>query len=259
MRLHRRLLALCAATILATATAAFADTGVVGDDESDSYVGTGALLLARTWTGTSRDRAVLSRCAGCRWVVVRSCRGDHALCHWEQLPACPAGTVRFDVSFAASATSALNFKGTTCIGAGGPPTAKRVSEQVHQIAVARLPNLAPRHLAAVAVTGTSSTVTSGAPTAVTFDLRVLGQPVQIKATALIAWNWSDGISMHTSLPAVTRTWSRPGRVVGTTRASWSARYTVDGLGPFAVAQKIHQEADTSVLVLRARAVLVPLP
>lgn len=238
---------------------AAADTGVVGDDETDSYVGVGSLLLARTWTGTSRDRVAIARCDGCRWVVVRSCRSDHALCHWEQLPACPAGTVRFDVSFATSTISPLRFRGTTCIGAGGPPTQKRVQEFAQQQARERLPALAPRMLSAVAVTRTSSRFTSGAPTSMVFDLRVLGQPVRISAAATVTWRWSDGVTLRTTAPTVARSWVRSGHVRATATAVWNASYSVDGLGPFRVTQSIHQEGFLVVPVLRARAVLVPLP
>ena len=259
MKARLCVIAVCAVILGALGAPSAADTGVIGDDDSDSYIGSGALLLARTWTGPPRDRDVLSRCLGCRWVVARSCRSDHSLCHWEQLPACPAGTVRFDVSFAPSASSALRFKGTTCIGPDGPPTKTRVHERAQQQVAARLPGLTPRLLTKVAVMGTTGAVTSGAPTAVVLHVMVLGQPVQITAWARVLWHWSDGLSMTTSTPAITRRWPKASRIQASVEATWNARYFVDDLGPFPVAQTIHQQASLAVPIRAARAVLVPLP
>lgn len=255
----RTLIVTAAVLSLLVPAGATADTGVVGDDTADAYDGIGSLLLARTWTGTAQDRDRTARCPGCRWLVQRSCRSDHSLCHMEQLPACPAGMVRFDVSVARDVRSPLVFKGTTCIGPGGPPTSERVERGVVDRTRVRLAPLKPRLLTAVAVADTRSRVTTGSPTALTSELEVLGQPVRLTASGQVRWVWSDGLVTNSGSPVSARRWGRPGTVAAEVSVVWSAWYWVDGLGPFRVRQPVHQSASLRVHVRDVKPVLVFQP
>jgi len=85
---------LCAFLFALIPAQSHADTDVTGDDAHDTYRGTGALLLPRSWTGEVKARTRIAHCNGCRWVVQSSCHRQEVGCNMGAWPACPAGMSR---------------------------------------------------------------------------------------------------------------------------------------------------------------------
>ena len=106
----------------ATGTNAAADPTVTADDDTDSYRGVGAVLLSRAWSGAASERRSSATCGGCRWSFRSSCRTHGMGCSSGSWPSCPPGTARFDMLRSDSASDPLRYRGTACLGPGGPVT-----------------------------------------------------------------------------------------------------------------------------------------
>ena len=142
----------CIATVTCTlATTAAADPTVTADDDTDSYRGIGAVLLSRAWSGAASERRSSATCGGCRWSFRSSCRTHGMGCSSGSWPGCPPGTARFDMLRSDSASDPLRYRGTACLGPGGPVTTGQVVSAVPDAVVARLRPLRPRLLSVAVV------------------------------------------------------------------------------------------------------------
>lgn len=249
------LLAGIALAMLCSAPAT-ADPHVQGDDDTDSYSGVGAVVLSETWTGPASQRLESATCRGCRWSFHSSCRVNGMGCGSGSWAACPPGTARFDMRRSESDGGALTYRGTVCLGPRGPTTTRSVEHAARERVVHALPPLAPRLMSSAAVTSLASRVTVGVPTRVTFVMMVLGHEVRVNAKARLRWRWAKTQVTFSSEPEVIHRWSSRGRQVVVVSAQWTAHFSVDGLGPLPVEQKVNQVSSFFTQVVGARPVLL---
>jgi hypothetical protein len=91
---------------------------------------------------------------------------------------------------------------------------------------------------------------------------LLGAEVDLRATPTWEWRFGDGATIQTDLPggrypdlSVAHAYRRAGRYLVRVQTRWTAQFDVDGLGPFAIAEPVTQEASRAVDVGEGRAVL----
>lgn len=256
-----RLLAVAAglaAVLSLTAPAAAVD--VVGDDLQDSYVGSGSVI----WPSTvpAPQRRTSADCPGCSWradllcrmVSASACRGAARLCRADE------GWYRFYLSVNGGPWRQV---GSGCIGGRGPTRGSQVEQELADVVRAQVPALRPGVQPRQALTSVPVVLWSGQPASWRSPvLRVLGHRVVV--TARPTWWWQvEGRTSVAREPggrwpdtAVTHAFSQPGLHDVRVLSRWSATYTVDGVGPFAVRQEITQEAAVRLRVVRAEPVLV---
>lgn len=178
-------------------------------------------------------------------------------CSSGSWPECPAGTARYEVLRSSASDEPLTYRGTVCLGAGGPATPQRVTREIDDAVIARLLPLHPHLLSSAVVRHHSSRLTIGVPAQVNFVMKVAGVDVMVNAQARVTWKWPDASSTSTMSSAVEHLWRTSGRVHVPVSAVWTANYRVAELGPFAVEQTITQSGSVTVMVRTARSVLVP--
>lgn len=151
----------------------------------------------------------------------------------------------------------MRYRGTVCLGPGGPATSTNLATSLKDEAVARLGPLRPRLLSPAAVQGQRSRVSAGVPRTVTFPLAVAGLHVLVTAAGRFTWHGPEAAAIADTAPVASYFWRRCGPVQVQVSAVWTATFSVDGLGPFPVEQTITQEGSINLRVHRAKAVLVP--
>lgn len=246
--------------VLAPGTAAATD--VIGDDERDMFVGSGSLILPISMY--SQGRSAAATCPGCRWratlacdkVTAGSCRGPARLCgpdgEWLRIWIMRPGGEWEDL-------------GAACFGPEGPATRDRVELRVREIVEQLVPPLRPAaqpangilpHLPVVFRSGQSGTPVSGRHW-------VLDIPLEINATARWDWDFGDGARLATRHPGarwpdvdVAHTYRAAGSASVRVVTTWSATFTVDGVGPLEVAQPVRQDRGLDLRVGEGRAILV---
>ena len=242
-------------------TAVSIPSDVVGDDERDRYVGTGSVFLPGDVPDDSRQ--IASDCPGCDWkativcemVSASSCRGDARLCQGE------SEYLRFWVK---RPGEDWRMMGMGCVGPGGPPTRTAVDTQATERFIAALPPLAPRAQPPLgAVVTLPVGLRSGQRPPVDRAWEVAEMRVVLHVSPLWEWRFGDGTGLRTTQPGdrwprltVSHAYARPGSYRVRVVTTWTATYTVDGLGPFPVAQAVHQGKGLRLRVGEARAVLV---
>ncbi len=274
---HFAALAIAAVLVLAAQPAGLAmavpiapTADVHGDDEQDRYVGTGGLLLpASVDSGTRRTVAA---CADCAWrltspcvlsplghafdgqspclSVVRGCAaGDQLLRGWFHGGGEPWGEI-----------------GLVCIATSGPLTVSEVGRAARDRFEQDLPALAPTAQPGVGIVAQVPVVFGAGQVAGTTrrSYRVLDADVELTATPRWGWKFGDGASLRTADPGgrypvigVTHPYRRAGDYSVEITATWSAAFTVDGLGPFPVAEPVTQLGHLPVRVGEGRALLTP--
>jgi len=238
-------------------TPAAADPTVTGDDDTDSYRGVGAVLLSRTWSGEPTERSRSATCHGCRWSFRSSCRTHGMGCSSGSWPSCPPGTARFDMLRSDSFSDPLRYRGTVCLGPGGPATPGHIAAVLRDTTVASLGPLRPRLLSAAAVQGQLTQVSVGVPARVTFPMVVAGVRVEVTAAGRFTWQWPERSAAASKGPVASHTWLSSGPVRVGVSAVWTATFSLDDLGPFPVEQTITQQGSIDLRVHRAQRVLVP--
>lgn len=233
---------------------------VIGDEEAERYVGSGAVLLP-----TSVDRGIryqAATCVGCRWKVTTPCLRDEehsdAGCRGTIL-GCPQGR---EVSRAWLARPGGDFEavGLFCPTDGEVTSVAEATAQVRGTFERHIPALEVSCLPARGVVvGIPVHCRSLQPSSqVSWLDSIAGFSIQTSAQASWVWDFQqrrlDG--------AVVGEWShvvdRPGGVYpewgirqgftipGThgihVRARWRGHFTVDGLGPFPVSPDLEQRA-----------------
>ncbi|MEY5145396.1 MAG: hypothetical protein RL745_765 [Actinomycetota bacterium] len=270
----RRLMGSAVATV-AAATAvlmapAIADPGVSGDDSSDEYVGSEAILLSRQFDGGKTHRQQAAGCNGCRWRVTVLCPSDVALldadpaaviinphpCISNSTTICPAGTRRLNVYFATSADVPLKRTGSGCFGPGGPVRKDWVHTWVRDVQRAKLPPAVLTLNPSTLVTGMTAVARIAPAAAHRWRMTVNRHEVVIAAQSKWRLEWGDQQTSWTTGNHASHRWHSPGVRTVVARGSWTARYWVDGDGPWPVPELITQQAQARAAVLSAAPRLV---
>lgn len=248
---------LLALVFLASPPVLAVDVG--GDDERDVYVGAGGLILPSSVGADTRTS--VARCAGCRWrmteVCADSCTGV--------VRGCPQGRQLLRTLISRDGGASWEEIGLVCI-AEAPITVGEAGASVRSAFIEGLPPLRPAAQPPAGVLPRLPLIlSSGQPAAIPpFAHELAGLPVVLSARP--SWNWDcgDGRRFSTGLPGsrypdarVSCTFARPGLWRVTVRTTWTAEFTVDGMGPFPVEGEIGQLAALEVPVGQARAVLIP--
>ena len=241
---------------------ATADITVIGDDQQDAFVGSGALLLPSGMYQNGRDEA--ADCAGCSWRAVLqcemttagSCRGPARLCgpdgSWLRIYLRRPSGEEVDL-------------GAACFGSDGPAKLEDAENLLRQVIREAVPPLRPTmqpssgvlpHLPVIFASGQREG-------AVTSQHSIIGLNVDLTIEPRWAWNFGDGSGLRTARAGsawpdrtVSHAYDRAGAASVSVQAEWSATYTVQGLGPLQVADPVTQEAELVVPVGQGRAVLV---
>ncbi len=243
--------------------APFVDISV--DDGADRFVGTGGLVLPGTVADATRHE--VAACIECRWRLREPCDGVFAPGCIIILHACEGvdeQLLRAWLSFNGGAT--WQNKGLICVSNDGPVTVaaagiailddfervmppSRISYQPGRGVLPYLP-----------VIFNSNQPGSVPPS----TYSVAGRQVVLSPTPRWAWDFGDGAHLDTTSPggfypdlSVAHGYQRGGRFQVSLTTSWSATYTVDGLGPFPIASSVTQTDNTLVAVGQARGVLIP--
>lgn len=259
-------LALVAACVLSTPPSHAAD--VHGDDEADRYVGTGGLLLPSTVA--SGTRAEVAGCQGCEWRLSSVCVASDAGNPFSGTPVC-LSVVRGCPDMAQllrawfrPPSAAWREIGLVCIGKAGPQTVETLGRRVHDWLAREVPaQHGAFQPARGEVTQLPVVFDSGQQAG---DLRlafdVAGASVSLTASPRWHWDFGDGASVATDDPggryphlAVAHVYRVAGDYRAQVETRWSARFTVDGLGPFAVSDPVRQSAIMRVSIGEGRAVL----
>lgn len=237
---------------------------VIGDDETERFVGSGAVILPAVVDPATR--AFASRCPGCRWKVTTPCRTDEehgdAGCRGTIL-GCPQGR---EMNRAWLARPGADFEavGMFCPSDGEVTSVAQASSRVR--------GGFERFIPALAV---ECAPTRGAVVGIPLHCRSL-QPsglvawtdsvagYQVHTSAHATWTWTfvqqpaDGgragrWSHVTTDPgrafpdrAVSQGFTAPGIHRVEVLARWRGTFTVDGLGPFAVDSDLNQRVDLDV-------------
>jgi plastocyanin len=234
---------------------------VIGDDGADQYVGSGGLLLPGMFSVETRDS--VARCASCRWRLRDPCGPDTG-CLISPMP-CPPEHRVLETLWSRDGGNTWQAIGAWCVGPGGPRTVAQVGQAASDqfLADVEPPRLAVQPTAG-AVTQVPTIWHSGqvAPTD-PLVFQVLGAQVALTAVPRWVWEFGDGHALRTSSAgsrhpdrSVSHTFRRPGRYRVSCTTTWTATFTVDGLGPFPVAQDIEQRSAHTITVREARARLI---
>ena len=237
---------------------------VVGDQEAERYVGSGAVVLPGSVERETREYA--STCVGCRWKVTAPCLTDDghgdAGCRGTIL-GCPQGR---EISRAWVARPGGDFEpvGLFCPSDGEVTSVAEAGQQVHGGFERRIPELAvscapPRGV----VVGIPVHCRSHQSTAfVSWTDSVAGYTVETTARATWEWtfrqrasNGGDEVHWHHTAgepgstypgPGVRQSFTKPGMHQVQVVARWRGWFTVDGLGPFPIHPDLEQRAAVSV-------------
>jgi hypothetical protein len=261
--------ALLATLVLGLPAVGARATGIDGDDANDRYIASGSVLLGDTFVGDPGVRERAARCPGCQWRLATVCRPssvDQGETCGAAYAGCPAGSYRMRVARWSTAEPWWQWVGLVCVGPGvGPVPIDAVAGVLRKQVVQLVPPARPRlEPSGTTLANLPTVAMAGQPRVLgPLDLVVLGQAVRLEAEATWTWAWGDGGSLATTDPGrpwpaatVLHTYRLAGlhRVVLTT--TWSARFTVGGLGPFDVAGP--PVTQTAGLPLRVRQALARL-
>lgn len=241
---------------------------VIGDDAADAYAGSGGLLLPATVDDRDRERA--ATCQDCQWRLVSPCvanmtAGEQVYCQLAAV-GCPRGAFRLRAWLREGAQAGWRDLGLVCVPSGGPVTVARVERELTERFERRLPETG---IAATPPRGVLPYLPvvfdSGQPSVVPATThQILGREVVLDPHPTWHWEFGDGATMTTDVPgsrypdlAVSHAYRSGGTMLVRVTTVWTARFTVDGLGPFTVSDPVRQTAQMRIEVGQARAVLVP--
>lgn len=241
---------------------------VVGDDGADRYTGSGGLILPASIAQDTRQS--VAQCRECRWRLVAPCihrpdEGAQVAC-MAMVSGCPAGETRLRAWLSRDGGSSWIDVGLVCLGADGPVTVQAVDVALHDAFVRSLP---AGSISVQPPTGVLPylpvVLDSGQPASIgPSSHHILGRAVVLSPRPRWHWTFGDGAELDTALPGshypdlqVAHTYRRGGPMEISVTTTWTADFLVDGLGPFAVSEPVHQRFTTIIEVGQARATLVP--
>lgn len=245
------------------------DIGDGVSSDGHDLVGNGSLLLPHSFVPEEVTRQQASTCGDCEWRIVPMCASGadpDRICDAATI-GCPSEQLRMRVLVRRSG-GPWEQAGTTCIGEGSRPVpVADVAARVRDVFVEALPPPRPRYQPADGgLTNLPVIARSGQPGGRhTEEHELLGYPVEVTAQPSWTWRWGDGgPPLRTTDPgsrwpdtAVSHRYDAPGEYAATVQASWSATFTVDGLGPFEVdGGPVTQEQAFTIVVRDAPAELV---
>lgn len=241
---------------------------VHGDDESDRYVGSGGLVLPSS-VG-DRTRTEVAGCLGCEWRLSSPCAtpvdgnpfSGQPTC-LSVVRGCPAMAELLRAWFR-PASGPWREIGLVCIGPGGPVTVVVVGLEVRERMARAVPPPLPGAQPERGVVAQLPVIFDSGQPADGLHVAWLigGHPVTLDAAARWRWEFGDGSVLTTADPggrfphsSVAHAYRAAGRFTVHVQVTWSARYTVAGLGPFDVPEPVVQSATLGVTVGEGRAVL----
>ena len=271
---RRHLVGLVMLTVVAAALPAspsLADPGVAGNDATDEYIGTDSILLSRQFEGEKARRRAAANCDGCRWRVTVLCPSDIALleadpaavvvnphpCTADARFLCPKGTRRLNIYFTARKDTPLRLIGSGCFGGAGPVKTTTVHTWVRDAQHAKLPPASVRMSPTRVLARMSGQAEIGPTGRHRWHMSVNGHRLVIDARARWHVDWGDGSSTDSQSNRVSHRWQARGQRTVVATVAWTARYWVDGDGPWPVPERLTQTARTRINVLAASQRLVP--
>ncbi|MDQ1604017.1 MAG: hypothetical protein QOE01_1862 [Actinomycetota bacterium] len=224
-------------------------TQTTGDDRNDSVVTSGVSFPNATpgsdiWQATHQN----SQCTDCEWSVVPACLSDqisdaNVMCTGAAAGCPDALDVLFRV-YLRHGDGPWRLQGNVCLGPGDrPATVSDVGQAIRDRVVRYLPDAAPTFQpASGGLVNLPTLFAAGEPrTMTTRPFDVLGFSVVVMAHARWEWTFDHGIAKVFDQPggaypdqSVSYTYAGPGERDVSVTTYWSARFTVNGAGPFAV-------------------------
>lgn len=250
-----------AITLLFAASPSHA-VSVIGDDDRDRYVGSGGLILPGAFSRDTRES--VARCVDCRWRLRDPCADHDETCRFTPLP-CPDDHRVLETLWSRDAGATWQSLGLWCVGPQGPRTVGSVGSRVVEELAEELPPGRPSVQPPRGIVAQLPTIwhAQQPPLDAPMVMNLVGHRVEITATPRWSWDFGDGGRLETSQEGsrypdftVSHTYRKAGRYTVTCTTTWEATFTVDGLGPFPVAEPITQEARRAIRVAEARARLV---
>jgi hypothetical protein len=215
-----------------------------------------------------------SACDGCEWSLVPDCQGDAApenpagdgLCTRATATCGEPGSVRYRVYFRSGRDTAFRVVDVVCLGGGQQPVtaaqlAAALREPFEKLVPPQRPGYQPGNGALVQL---PTIFYAGQPTSVRGSVDVLGFRVGIEATPMWTWAFERGVAQDFAVPGapwpnkdVTYTYTTTGARQVSVVTTWRGRFTVDGAGPYEIAEPVVQRsAPLAVPVVQARSQLV---
>ena len=234
-------LALCVVGIASPAQAvSLSDANVQANDDLDAYVGTGGLLLPRSFQGPPRTRTYVANCLSCVWQYTLYCAQGAEVACAHAVVTCPAEEIRYRVKFGATKEN-VHTVGSVCWGIGYPATRQDVIDRIQEDALRAVPALRPGCSPCTrSLTGLPLIVWAGQPTVYRAKPMTLSG-LRVVITARPLWRWSWGDSSHqwtsdsgspTSRSGPTHRYSSPGQYHIDVHAVWTAQYAISGVGTY---------------------------
>jgi len=261
-------IAILALALLAAFAPAVSATDVHGDDEADRYIGTGGLILPPTVASSTRIE--VASCPGCQWRMTSPCVESDSGNPFSGTSTC-LSVVRGCAAMAEllrawfrPAGEPWREIGLLCIRDGPPVTVEDVGSRVAERLASELPAVRPSFQPATGVVTQLPVIFDSGQSAagLSTSVDILGQSVGIQARPEWEWEFGDGSRQVTSDPggrfphgAVAHVYRFSRTYVVRMVTSWSAQFTVEGLGPFPVTEPVTQSARMTVSVGEGRAVL----
>ncbi len=235
------------------------------DDAADRFVGTGGLVLPATVAADTRRE--VANCNDCRWRLREPCAGVFAPGCIIILHAC-AGVdeqlLRAWLSHDGGAS--WQNRGLICVSSGGPVTVAATGVAIQDDFERIMPRGRITFQPGRGVLPYLPVIFhSGQPQSVpATTYQVAGQEVVLSPTPSWGWDFGDGTGLTTQLAgstypdrAVAHSYARGGRFQVVVTTTWSATFTVAGLGPFPISEPVTQSEMAVVAVGQARGVLIP--
>jgi hypothetical protein len=219
------------------------------DDVTDTVVTEGVQFPnASADSALGRASAANAQCSGCEWKLVPACVADgpqdERICEGANQSCSDQQAVLTHVYFRPSATAAWQLIDSICLGPSErPASVADVGELVRERVVTYLPDADPSFQPADGgIVNLPTIFAAGEPDSIeTEPFDVLGFTVVVTATARWEWTFEPGTTTEFTVPggaypddSVSHTYRRPGERDVSVTTYWSAEFTVDGQGPFAV-------------------------
>ena len=219
------------------------------DDVNDAVVTTGVQFPGvAADSALGKATAAHSGCTGCEWILSPACKAngptDEQMCLGATESCAGPDEVYYRVYFRPSATAPWQLVDSVCLGPGDrPASVADVGELVRERVVNLLPTADPSFQPADGgIVNLPTIFAAGEPGEVEVEpFDVLGFTVTVTATAEWAWTFDDGVTRTFDVPggvypddSVSHEYPTTGDRSVSVTTSWTAEFTVDGQGPFAV-------------------------